>query len=126
MEADYLGPLARRVMSRLWEGGAQTVAQVATALNLGAERALAYTTVMTILVRLHQKGYVTRTRSGRQYIYCAAMDEASLRAAVGRQELRGLIARFGAASLANFAADLSEADPQLKRQLRRLAEEEAE
>ncbi len=33
---------------------------------------LAYTTVMTVLGRLHDKGVVSRTRDGRRYLYCAA------------------------------------------------------
>lgn len=30
---------------------------------------LAYTTVMTVLVRLHEKGLVAREREGRRYLY---------------------------------------------------------
>lgn len=33
---------------------------------------LAYTTVMTVLSRLHAKGQVARRREGRQYLYAAA------------------------------------------------------
>lgn len=33
---------------------------------------LAYTTVMTVLGRLHDKGVVSRTRDGRRYLYRAA------------------------------------------------------
>ena len=40
---------------------------------------LAYTTVMTTLARLHDKGAVTRERSGRAYAYSLA-DTASLAA----------------------------------------------
>ncbi len=122
MESDYLGPLARRVMTRLWLSGAQTVAQMVEALNDGTQRNLAYTTVMTILVRLHGKGYVERTRSGRRYLYRAAMDESSLAAIVGRQELGRLIQRYGASSLAQFAADLATTDAELTNRLRSLAE----
>lgn len=119
-----MGPLEHRVMTRLWESGAQTVAQIVEALNGGSKQNLAYTTVMTILVRLHGKGYVERTRSGRQYMYRAAMDEPSLAATIGRRELSRLIRRFGASSLAQFAADLTATDAELTRQLRRLAEED--
>src|SRR5437660_614189 len=43
-------------------------------------RELAYTTVMTVLARLHEKGVVTRHRSGRGYAYQAVRDEAELTA----------------------------------------------
>jgi predicted transcriptional regulator len=92
---EILGPLERRVMARLWAGGPQTVGEVLTALNAGAERRLAYTTVMTILMRLHEKGYVSREKESRHY---------------------------GAASLAGFAEELAGADSELVSRLRRLAD----
>jgi predicted transcriptional regulator len=120
-QPDYLGPLERRVMARLWTDGTQSVAQIVNALNVGSERQLAYTTVMTILVRLTDKGYVQRTARGRQFLYAAAMDEATLAATIGRRELGRLLERYGAASLAAFALDLT-TDSDLVRRLRELAE----
>ena len=105
-----LGPLERRVMTRLWEAGPQTVGEVQKALNDAAARQLAYTTVMTILVRLHEKGLVARTKEGLHYRYAASVDESSLKAEVGRRELSRLIDRYGAASVAGFAAELGESD----------------
>lgn len=122
MAADYLGPLERRVMGQLWQRGPLTVADILETLNAGTQRKLAYTTVMTILVRLHEKGYASRSRSGRTYTYQAVMDEPSLAATIGRRELGRLIDRYGAASLAGFADEL---DPrsELARRLREVAAE---
>ena len=120
METDYLGPLERRVMAELWKRGARTVSQTVESLNATSERKLAYTTVMTILVRLHEKAYVTREASGRSYVYAPAMDEDTLTASVGRRELRRLIERWGAASVAQFAEDLSAAGGDLATRLREL------
>ena len=105
-----LGPLEQRVMARLWRSGPQAVSEVVEALNGSSERQLAYTTVMTILVRLHEKGLVTRQKDGRHYIYTAAVDESSLAAELGRRELNRLLARYGAASVAGFATELGEGD----------------
>ncbi|MGH3717230.1 MAG: BlaI/MecI/CopY family transcriptional regulator, partial [Micromonosporaceae bacterium] len=93
-------------MEQLWRHGPQTVAEILERLNSATERKLAYTTVMTILVRLHEKGYTSRTQTGRTYTYEAAMDQETLAATVGRRELSRLIERYGAASLARFAEDL--------------------
>lgn len=41
---------------------------------------LAYTSVATVLSRLHVKGLVIRTESGRAFAYEAAVDEAELAA----------------------------------------------
>ena len=105
-----LGPLERRVMARLWKAGPQTVGDALEALNGSSDRRLAYTTVMTILVRLHEKGLVTREKDGRNYRYTAAVDEGSVVAQLGRRELNRLIERYGAASVAGFAADLGEGE----------------
>jgi predicted transcriptional regulator len=123
MDGDYLGPLERRVMQELWASGPRTVGDVVEALNRTANRQLAYTTVMTILVRLVEKGYVSRTATGRTYTYQAAMDEPTLAATVGRRELNRLIDRYGASSLARFAEDLGTSGSPLADRLRRLAEE---
>lgn len=107
-------------MTQLWSEGAASVAQIVEALNAASDRKLAYTTVMTILVRLHEKGYVNREATGRSYRYEAAMDETELTAVVGRRDLGRLIERYGAASLARFAEDLTSSERGLAAGLRRL------
>lgn len=125
MESDFLGPLERRVMEQLWMRGPQTVADILEALNRTSQRQLAYTTVMTILVRLTDKEYVSRAQTGRIYTYRAAMDERALAATVGRKELSRLIERYGAVSLARFAEDLPASSSVLAERLRQLAEDES-
>lgn len=62
------GELESQVMDVLWEAdGPRTPRDVHAVL--GAERDLAYTTVMTILVRLWQKGLVVREPQGRSFAY---------------------------------------------------------
>ena len=69
------------VMGVLWERGPATVAEVQGAL---ADE-LAYTTVLTILRTLEEKGHVAHEESGRAYRYHALVDrEAAGRSAVGR------------------------------------------
>lgn len=64
-----LGELEAQVMEVLWErGGWSTPGEVQTAL--ASQRDLAYTTVMTVLVRLWRKGLLLRQRDGRAYAYC--------------------------------------------------------
>ena len=118
-----LGPLEQRVMAHLWQVGPATVGEVLDALNGPAKRKLAYTTVMTILVRLAEKGYATRTREDRHFRYAAAFAEDALGAEIGRRELRRLLERHGANTLAGFAADLVGSDADLVTRLRALADE---
>jgi predicted transcriptional regulator len=65
------GELEERVLDVLWgQGTSMTPAAVRDRLaSSRSGRPLAYTTVMTILVRLWEKGLLDRERSGRGYAY---------------------------------------------------------
>jgi len=55
-----------RLMNVLWERERATVADIVGALGAPP---LAYTTVMTTLGTLEEKGYVTHTKAGRAFLY---------------------------------------------------------
>ena len=74
-----LGDLERRVMDVLWDRHAPlSVRQVHTAL--ASERDLAYTTVMTVLVRLVDKGLAERELHGRAWHYRPSRSREALTA----------------------------------------------
>lgn len=77
---------------------------------------LAYTTVVTILTRLHAKGAVTRERSGRSFKWTAVADEAGL-AALRMRRVLDSEAADREAVLASFVSALSPGDEQLLRAL---------
>jgi predicted transcriptional regulator len=84
---------------------------------------LAYTTVMTVLVRMHGKGLVTRDRTGRSYAYTAVVDDAEV---VARQIHRLLDSRDDrAAVLTRFAGALSPDESRLLIDLLGADEDEA-
>jgi BlaI family transcriptional regulator, penicillinase repressor len=62
-----LAPLELDCLSVLWPLGEATVREVRDAL--APRRARAYTTIMTILDRLAQKGVVAREKKGRAWVY---------------------------------------------------------
>lgn len=63
------------VMEVLWERGPATVAEVREAL---ADE-MAYTTVLTVLRRLEEKGYVTHQEAGRAHRYHPAIERQAAR-----------------------------------------------
>ena len=76
-----MGDLERRVMEHLWATSRpQTVREVRTAVSIS--RDLAYTTVMTVMDNLHQKGWVRREAEGRAYRYEAVSTRAAYAAAL--------------------------------------------
>ncbi|MEE6140257.1 BlaI/MecI/CopY family transcriptional regulator [Mycobacterium sp. 050128] len=72
-----LGQLERRVMEQLWSSSEpQTVRQVHAALSMS--RDLAYTTAMTVLRRLADKGLVLQQRDDRAHRYVAVRSRDEL------------------------------------------------
>jgi predicted transcriptional regulator len=82
---DALGPLEMRVLGLLEGAAPMPVHAIQAELERGGA-ALAYTTVMTVLVRLHDKGMLVREKEGRRYLYSAAKRSGAAK--------RGLLARI--------------------------------
>ncbi|MGW7200036.1 BlaI/MecI/CopY family transcriptional regulator [Streptomyces chryseus] len=76
-----LGELEDAVMTRVWQWNRPvTVREVLE--DLQKERSIAYTTVMTVMDNLHQKGWVRREVEGRAYRYTAVSTRAAYSAAL--------------------------------------------
>jgi predicted transcriptional regulator len=113
-----LGPLEADVMNALWKARQPlTVRAVLDLVNHRREHPLAYTTVMTVLTRLAEKGIVNRHSQGRGFVYQAAVGDAAGIA------VREVLRDFGDAAVAQFI-DEARADPKLLRRLERLLKEE--
>jgi predicted transcriptional regulator len=125
-----LGNLEREVMDVVWRTGETTVKEVQLALS----REVAYTTVMTTLDRLFKKGFVSRTRAGRPFVYQAILTRTQTETAVARGIVSGI---FGGPSampiLSNLVdavgsedggADLLDALEQMVREKRRRLEQD--
>lgn len=119
---DLVGPLEYRVLEVLWSQGSATVAEALANLNQTAPE-LAYTTVMTVLTRMHDKELVLREKDGRGFRYAPRHSEDDLVGILAGREVDRLIDRFGDVALAKFATRLEDVDPGLMSRLRELAEE---
>lgn len=113
-----VGELEAAVMDVLWDrGGWLTPGEVQEAL--AGEHTLAYTTVMTILVRLWKKGRVQRQRDGRAFAYRPRRTREEHAAERMGELLTG--AKDRPRALSHFVDDLSPDDrAQLRRMLRGL------
>jgi predicted transcriptional regulator len=106
------GALEAAVLAVLQEAG--------SALSPGEVReriggALAYTTVVTILSRLHAKGVLERHKAGRAYLYAPVADQPGLAARRMARVLDGEADRE--AVLARFVSSLSDSDEELLRRM---------
>jgi predicted transcriptional regulator len=77
-----------RIMRILWERGESLVSDLVDAMPENTP--LAYTSVLTTVRILEQKGYVVHRQEGRAFVYspCVAESEAS------RSEVRHMLHRF--------------------------------
>jgi predicted transcriptional regulator len=111
------GELEAAVLAVLWQAGRpQSAGEVQRALvgQVGAP-GLSYSTVVTILSRLHAKKSLERRREGRAFRYAPVADEAGLAA----RRLAAMLDKEPdrQAVLSRFVADLSGSDEQLLRDL---------
>lgn len=107
-------------MRAIWSGG---VREPFVVRDIQAKtRGLAYTTVMTTLNRLAEKGLLTVRAVPRQraHEYRSAGSPADFLTAAGRDQVEQLVERYGEAALAAFAARLDELTPAQRDRLRRL------
>jgi BlaI family penicillinase repressor len=72
-----LTPPQLEILRVLWQRGEATVVDIHQALL--ADRALAPTTIATLLSRLEKRGLVTYRTEGRQYVYRALLQEQQAR-----------------------------------------------
>ncbi len=84
-KARKLGDVELQILNVLWERGPSTVREVLEALAGG--RRPAYTTVLTMLRLMHEKGYLNRKEVGRAHVYEARLREQTVK----RNLLRSLI-----------------------------------
>lgn len=117
-----LHELESEVMEQVWERGQATVREVMEALNSGRKQR-AYTTIMTIMVRLDEKGLLRRRKRGKTHIYRPAMSREEYLQARAQSRVDELVADYGDLALAHFARQLGTLDPKRRAQLRKLAKE---
>lgn len=112
-----LGPLEAEVMQIIWQAEEPiTVRALLDQLNRGRQPSLAYTTAMTVMSRLVDKGALSRRRQGRGYVYEAAVPDTAGIA------VRQVVREFGDEAVAHFIEE-ARADPRVLRRLRRLIDE---
>ena len=118
MTADiYLTDREADVMQVLWDHGPSVVNEVKEKLH----DELAYTTVLTILRTLEQKGYVKHEEEGRVHRYAAAVKEIAARKSA-LQHLKGKLFKGSAELLfTHLVSDQKLSSEQIKRMRVQLA-----
>lgn len=117
-----LHELESQVMDEVWSRGHATVRDVLESLN-GGRKKRAYTTIMTIMRRLHRKGVLQRVREGRTDVYSPALSRSAYAHARARAEVDAVVERYGDVALSHFARALDELAGERVAEIRSVAEQ---
>ena len=103
-----LGDLEGAVLQALWESGELSTPAVHE--TVGVPRGLAYTTILTVLQRLHKKGLADRREEGCSHVYFAALSREEFARRRG-EGLASSLATLGEAGMVAFLAEAERVDP---------------
>ncbi len=121
-----LGELESAVMEILWTQSEQTVNHVEERLR--NKREIAHTTVLTTLDRLYQKGYLTREKQSKAFLYSPRYTREEFERMMAQEVLGALIGHSAENALSTFV-DLISNDPgaldQLEEKIREKRRERA-
>src|SRR6201997_3963755 len=107
------GELEAAIMDRLWDRGRPALVREVLD-DLREDRALAYTTVMTVMDNLHRKGWLRRERDGRAWRYEPTGSRSGYTAALMNEALG--TSKDRRTALAHFVLQMSPHDAALLRQ----------
>ena len=116
-----LGDLEAAVMETLWATGSGTVRQVRK--HLEEDRPLAYTTVMTVMSRLANKGLLIREKQGSAFVYRPNTTRKGFMESTVRTILVGLLEETSLPTIDQFVESVAEMRPeQMEKLIRRVDE----
>lgn len=104
MQPKIFGSLERDIMAILWQRGELSVRDVAD--ELAKSRKIAYTTVMTVMQRLKEKGILKRTLQGSAYLYTPSSDRQHFFQRLFRDIVSSIKEDFGDVAVASFLDEL--------------------
>lgn len=111
--AHVLGDLETAVMELLWREPHQAVTEVEERLQ--REREIAHTTVLTTLDRMYRKGYLTREKQGKAFVYAPRYTREEFELGVAQEVLGALLQQFTGPALSAFVELVSEDEGTLDR-----------
>lgn len=111
-----LGPLESEVMRAVWDGGEVTVRDVQLALS--SSRPVAYTTVMTTMGRLADKGLLRRVEDQRAHRFTPLLTREQYADSTVKSVVDWLVSQFRDPAVAYFLDRVEEDDEKVIAALR--------
>lgn len=119
--SDVLGPLEAEIMDVVWDSGEVTVRDVHQAID--SARPIAYTTVMTTLGRLTDKGLLHRIEDQPAHRYRALVSREQYARSTVKSVVDWLLGHFPDPAVAYFIDRVEEEDDEVLDRLKAAIEE---
>lgn len=116
VKGTVLGELESQVMEIVW-GQKGTVSVKDVTYVLGKRRKIAYTTVMTVMTRLVDKGVLVRRLSGPSYLYRPKDTKEEFIAKAVHGIFASAVSTLGEEVLAHFVKEIEKINPQKRQEL---------
>lgn len=118
-----LGELESEIMEIIWHRkGANSVKDVTEVLS--KRRQIAYTTVMTIMARLANKGVLIKHLSGTSYLYKPKVSKEQFMAKAVHGIFSLAVSSLGEEVLAHFIKEIQKINPKKRQQLLKILGED--
>ncbi len=117
------GDLEAEIMEIVWKSGSASVRDVLLALE--KRRKIAYTTVMTVMARLYEKGILKRKMDAcNAFIYLPTQGKQAFMQKASEKIIKGFLKEYGDVAVAQFVGIIETSDAkhsdEWKRKLRGL------
>jgi predicted transcriptional regulator len=104
-----LGPLESEILNIVWDSVNPSATDIHERILTDPDRELAYGSVMTVLRRLEQKGWICCYRQGRSLYWQAMISRSEAQSLMAYHQLNRFLAVGDADIVAAFANDLDHA-----------------
>lgn len=106
--AHVLGELESAVMEILWKDAERSVTEVEDELR--KRRDIAHTTVLTTLDRMFRKGYLSREKRGKAFVYSARYSREEFERGMAQEVLGALLNHYRTPALSAFVDLIGESE----------------
>jgi len=111
----FFGPLEAKIMDVLWDGGDKTIKDVQRILD--QEKATNFNTVMTVMNRLVDKGFLDKRMEGRSSVYQPVQTRTEFLNTQSKDMTNELMDEFGDVVVSHMLDALERADDELVAEL---------
>jgi predicted transcriptional regulator len=121
MKVKAISELEQQIMNIVWEKDGCCVKEVLAEMQ--KKKDIQYTTVLTILQRLYEKGLIEKEETKKAFIYKAKVSKHDYSKMMVKDFVHKLVNSFGDVAIASFAEGIDSLSKQKREKLVKLLEE---